>query len=176
MFKWLTNLFNRQPSNERADRNHPTLALEREIQSLRLDLEEKNRAIARLQADLDRQRDGADAQVEQAVQAQIERLAADVAAPVAQLLTQTHLVEVKGRPVQAKDILSVARRLVHALEDQGLTLEESVGATTSFDPARHEPLSAHSDLQPGQPVLVRFVGVAYHGRRLRKAGVEKVGG
>lgn len=176
MFKWLTNLFNRQLGDERADRNHPTLALEREVQTLRLDLDEKDRAIARLQADLDRQRDGADAQVEQVAQARMERLFADVAAPVAQLLTQAHLVEVEGRPVQARDILSVARRLVRALEDQGLTLEESVGESAPFDPARHEPLSAHNDLQPGQPALVRFVGVAYRGRRLRKAGVERAEG
>jgi hypothetical protein len=64
---------------------------------------------------------------------------ADVAAPVAQLFTQAHLLEVEGKPVQAKDALAVAKRLVRALE----------------------------------AVVVRFAGVSYRGRLIRKAGVEK---
>jgi molecular chaperone GrpE (heat shock protein) len=71
-------------------------------------------------------------------------------------------------------VLTVARRLVRALEDNGLTVEGSVGERVPFDPDHHEPLSADVSLQAGQMVVVRFVGVAYRGKLLRKAGVEQV--
>ena len=58
--------------------------------------------------------------VTEAVQAQVEQLLADAATPVAQLLTQAHLLETEERPVQAKDALAVAKRLVRTLEDHGL--------------------------------------------------------
>ena len=130
--------------------------------------------MANLKEELERQRSGASARVDEAVQAQMERLLADAAAPVAQLLTQAHLLEVEGKPVQARDVLAVAKRLVRTLEDNGLTLEGSVGETTPFDPNRHEPLSADASPAEGQPVVVRFVGVAYQGKLLRKAGVGTV--
>ena len=152
------------------------LALEREAQGLRLELAERDRMVANLKGELERQRGGESARVGEMMQTRMERLLTDVATPVAQLLTQKHLLEVDGKPVQAKDILVVASRLVRALEDEGLTLECSVGETVSFDPNRHEPLSTHAALTPGQQVVVRFVGVAYQGKLLRKAGVEKVSG
>jgi molecular chaperone GrpE (heat shock protein) len=122
---------------------------------------------------LERQRGGESARVAEAVQEQVERLLSDAAAPVTQLLTQAHLLEVEGKPVQAKDVLAVAKRLVRALEDNGLTLEGSVGETVPFDPNRHEPLSGDAALMPGEAVVVRFVGVSYQGRVIRKAGVAK---
>lgn len=148
------------------------LELEREAQNLRLELKERERVVANLKGELERQRSGASDRVAEAVQAQVEQLLADAAAPVAQLLTQAHLLEVEGKPVQAKDVLAVAKRLVRTLEDNGLTPEGSVGETVPFDPNRHEPLSADASLKPGQPVTLRFVGVAYQGKLLRKAGVE----
>jgi molecular chaperone GrpE (heat shock protein) len=168
--KWLNALLDKKPPEGTAA-DERTLALEREAQDLRLKLEELERALANLKRELERQRSGAG----EAVQAQMERLLADAAAPVAQLLTQAHLLEVEGKPVQAKDVLAVAKRLVRALEGSGLTLADSVGQTVPFDPNRHEPLSAAFAPQPGQSVVVRFVGVAYQGKLLRKAGVEKAG-
>ena len=142
------------------------------MQGLRLELEQRERSIANLKSELERQRSGENARITEAVQTAIERLITDVAAPVAQLLTQAHLLEIEGKPVQAKDVLSVAKRLVRALEDEGLKLESSVGETVRFDPNRHDPLGSAA-ISPGQSVVVRIIGVTYCGKRLRKAGVEK---
>ena len=168
MLKRLRELFQRT----RVVTDGRVLELEREAQNLRLELKERERVVANLKGELERQRSGASDRVAEAVQAQVEQLLADAAAPVAQLLTQTHLLEVEGKPVQAKDVLAIAKRLVRTLEDNGLTPEGSVGETVPFDPNRHEPLSADTSLKPGQPVTLRFVGVTYQGKLLRKAGVE----
>jgi molecular chaperone GrpE (heat shock protein) len=167
--QWLNKLFNRQPADQRA------LALERELGRLRLALAEQEERAERLQAALARQQGDAGQQVSTAVAAQTEALLADAAAPVSQLLTQAHLLEVEGRAVQARDVLAVARRLVRLLEDHGLRVQGQVGQTVPFDPDRHEPLSAGAALKPGQPAVVRFVGIRYGERWLRKAGVEPAG-
>lgn len=166
MWEWLDRLLGKKPADERV------LALEQESQRLRLELAEQEKTVARLKQELERQRGGTSVRVAEAVQTQVEQLLADVATPVAQLLTQAHLLEVEGKPVQAKDVLAVAKRLVRTLEDNGLTLEGSVGESVPFDPDRHELLSADVSLKAGQMVTVRFVGVAYRGKLLRKAGVE----
>lgn len=166
MWKRIKSLFSGKPTDERV------VDLEREAQSLRLDLAEQARSAARLKEELERLRSGSSAHVSEAVQAQVERLLSDVATPVVQLLTQTHLLEVEDKPVQAKDVLALVKRLVRTLEDNGLTLMGSVGATAPFDPNHHEPLSSSVSLEPGDRATLRFVGVAYQGRLLRKAGVE----
>ncbi len=169
MWERIRSLFGAKPVDEQvAD-------LEREAQRLRLNLAEQEKLAAQLKQELERQRSGSGAHVLEAVQAQVEPLLSDVATPVAQLLTQAHLLEVEDKPVQAKDVLTVAKRLVRALEDNGLTLEGNVGERVPFDPDRHEPLSADVSPKAGQMVTVRFVGVAYRGKLLRKAGVEQSG-
>ena len=166
MWEWIRSLFGAKPVDERV------VNLEREAQSLRLDLAEQERLAAQLKEELERLRGSASAHVSEAVQVQVEQLLTDVATPVVQLLTQTHLLEVEDKPVQAKDVLALVKRLVRTLEDNGLTLVGSVGETAPFDPNHHEPLSSSVSLEPRDRVTLRFVGVAYQGRLLRKAGVE----
>lgn len=170
----LRRLFGRQESAPTAD-GERTLALEREAQQLRLELQERERQRAQLRAELERQREGVATRLNEGVQASLERLFADASSPVAQLLTQAHLLEA-GKPVQARDVLSVARRLVRVLEDRGLQLVGAAGETTAFDPNRHAPLSAEVSLAAAERVIVRLVGVAHQGKVLHKAGVEKAGG
>ncbi len=74
--------------------------------------------------------------------------------------------------MQVKDVLVVAKRLIRALEDNGLTLTGNVGESVSFDSNLHDPLSDHISLTPGVPVVVKFVGVSYQGKVICKAGVE----
>ncbi|MBV9468158.1 MAG: hypothetical protein JOZ57_02800 [Abitibacteriaceae bacterium] len=157
---------------ETGDRDEHVLALRREAQSLRLELKEREQAAHQLQQELVRQRRGENARVQVAVQTQSERLLADTAAPAVQLLTQAHLLEQGGQPVQVKDVLVVAKRLVRALETGGLMLEGHVGESVLFDPNCHEPLNG--DIQPGQTVVIRFVGASYRGKMLRKASVENL--
>lgn len=164
--KWLVTPQTSQPQS-----NEKLLTLEREIQNLRLELTERDRLIEKLKQQLEQQRTSESNNIDFAVQNQIEQLLTDTAAPVTQLLTQAHLLQ-QGKPVQAKDVLLVAKRLIRSLEDNGLTVVGQVGETVSFDSNLHEPLSASSEVSPGAEVVVRFAGVSYRGKVIRKAGVE----
>jgi molecular chaperone GrpE (heat shock protein) len=147
------------------------LALRREAQDLRLQLEERSRQLTALQKERERQQADQETRAAEAVQAKVERLLAEAAGPVTQLLTQAHLLEAEGKPVQARDVLAVARRLVRVLEEEGLTLDGRPGEQVAFDPNRHAPLAGETQ-SPGAAAVVRFAGVGYRGRVLRKAGVE----
>jgi molecular chaperone GrpE (heat shock protein) len=149
------------------------LMLDREVQSLRLELAEQERSVASLKSELERQRNNQSTYIDEAVRAEIVRLMTGMAAPVAQLLTQAYLLEAEGRPVQAKDVLAIAKRLARVLEDEGLSTEGHVGESVVFDPNRHEPLGGDTSIAPGQAGVIRFVGLRYRGDLVRKAGVEK---
>jgi len=169
MFDWLKRLFGGSGKASQAD----ALALQREAQSLRLELEQRDKTIASLTEQLERQRAGEQARVGESVGAHVERLLSSAAAAVSQLNTQAHLIEAEHKPVKAADVLAVARQLVHVLEDAGLMLTGDPGQTVAYDPDRHEPLAA-AGMARGEEVVVRFVGVTYRGKVLHRAGVEKV--
>ena len=164
--KWLGLSQASQPQSD-----EKLLTLEREIQNLRLELTERDQLIDKLKQQLEHQRTSQSNNIDSAVQNQIEHLLTDTAAPVTQLLTQAHLLE-EGKPVQAKDVLLVAKRLICTLEDSGLTIVGQVGETVSFDSNLHESLSSSTSITPGTEVVVRFAGVSYQGKVIRKAGVE----
>lgn len=144
------------------------LQLEGELQSLRLELADQKKTAAKLKQELERQREGESARL---VAAKLENLLGDVAAPISQLLLQSYLLKVEDKPVQAKDVLAVANRLIRALEDHGLGLDGEVGQKVAYDPNRHEALSADQAFKVGQMVEIRLIGLTYGGRILRKAGV-----
>ena len=164
--KWLGQLQTYQPQSD-----EKLLTLEREIQNLRLELTERDQLIDKLKQQLEQQRTSENNNIDSAVQNQIEQLLTDTAAPVTQLLTQAHLLD-ENKPVQAKDVLLVAKRLIRTLEDNGLTVVSQVGETVSFDSNLHEPLSASNSITPDAEVVVRFSGISYQGKVIRKAGVE----
>lgn len=168
MWKWnlLQQLFGRTSQD-----NNYFLNFEKELQNLRLELTERNQLIDKLKQQLEQQRTSENNNIDSAVQNQIEQLLTDTAAPVTQLLTQAHLLE-EGKPVQAKNVLLVAKRLISALKDNGLTIVGQVGETVSFDSNLHEPLSASTEINLGAEVVVRFAGVSYQGKVIRKTGVE----
>jgi molecular chaperone GrpE (heat shock protein) len=163
MFGWFRRWFGR-------DRDASALDARRDAQALRLELAERDRVIAALTGDLERQRRGEAERVAAAAEAERERLLTAAASPASQLLTQTHLLEVEGKPVQARDMLAVARRLLRYLEDEGLAAEGRVGDTVAFDPDRHEAIGGEPP-ERGRPAVLRLVGITYRGRVLRKAGV-----
>ena len=92
------------------------------------------------------------------------------ASPLSHLHAQLHLAEQGALPPDAP--LKTARHLFRALEAWEVQLEGTLGATEPYDPERHMPLRADNEPRTGQPVIVRFAGVVYKGKRLRKAGVE----
>jgi molecular chaperone GrpE (heat shock protein) len=169
--KWIQRLFGTpaaQPSSQ------DTLELQRALQSLRIELEERHTRMRSLKEDLERLKRSAGGQVEDLVAQRMERFLAAAAAPASQLFTQAHLLEQENRPIDARDVLTVAKRLLRCFHDIGMELDGNVGDTVQFDPDRHEPLSAAASISRGDNVTVRFVAVSHEGRIIRKAGVEQV--
>src|SRR5262249_23611013 len=113
MAGWLQRLLGRTEDGTGAER---LLALGREAQELRLRLKESSDQLTALREECERLRAGESARVAEAVRDRVERLLADAAGPAAQLVTQAHLLEAEGKPVQARDVVAVARRLVRVLE------------------------------------------------------------
>jgi molecular chaperone GrpE (heat shock protein) len=161
---WLDTWLRKKPKPVE-DQTERRLALERDLQSLRLELAERDRQLATSREDLERERNRSTTRITEAMQAQIERVLTDVAAPVSQLLTQTYLLEVENQPVQAKGVLITAKQLVRVLGE--------VGQVVPYDPNYHQPLSDKVALVPGEPVVIKFSGMSYAGRMIRKAGVVK---
>lgn len=168
------NLFSRPaaaPAPAVLDREE-MLSAQREIQSLKMDLEQRDKQIRILEGEIDRMRAGQQKLIEETVAARMEALFTDLAGPGSQILTQADLLENQARSLEARDVLAIARRMVRALERHGVTFEGKIGDPVGFDPNRHTPLNAAVQLRPGQPSVVRFVGARYKDKIIYKAVVE----
>jgi molecular chaperone GrpE (heat shock protein) len=166
MANWLKSLFQKERDTERMQQ------LERENKSLRAMLEDQDRVVANLTTELQKHHKEAEFRVMRSAQAVIEKLMADVAPPVTKLNSQIHVVEEQNRPLNVRDVIAVAKQILGVLQKYGLRLEGYVGELTSYDPDHHAPLKKDALVGQSEPVIVRFVGVAYRGRMLYKARVE----
>ncbi len=175
MKNWLSNLF--PPHGEKISTageapEGEILPLQREVQTLRIELDAREQSIANLKSEVERLRSRQEQLVGETVATKLTGLFSDLAGPASQILTQADLLENQGKPVQARDVLSVARRLVRAIERHGVVFEGKIGEQAAFDPNRHTPISSSSAPQAGQPVTIRFAGVSYQGKIIYKAIVE----
>jgi len=143
------------------------------IQTLRLELTDRDQRIQRLSQEIERLHFAIREQAGEQVYQEMEHLIAETAGPVTQILLQADLVEKQGKNLQSRDILTVARRLVRSLENHGLELVGAIGEKAAFQPDIHAFLSNSESCPPGHPVTVRLVGIQYRGKILRKASVEK---
>jgi molecular chaperone GrpE (heat shock protein) len=169
--KWIDGLKERQ--EQEGAPKEGSLEHDSEAQHLRLELEERERQLELLKNEVTRLRVSTQELTEAACSAQMERLLAESAAPVAQLMTQAYLLDVQGRPLQARDVLAVTRRLVQVLEEQGMQVVGKIGEIQPFDADRHDPMAHGLSIEPGMPVTIRFVGIAYGDHLLKKMGVER---
>ncbi len=170
---WITSLISKLQKTQAAEPDEKSmLALQQERQKLHLELDENQHVISRLRTELERQRLAAEALAIEKFQAKMNRLLIDLAAPAAQMATLLDLAENQGKAVQARDVLVVCKRLLGALKENQVTLEGEMAGVTGYDPNLHEPLDANFSPQIGQPVAIRFPGLAYQGRLIRKAGVS----
>ncbi len=158
---WMKRLF-----GEEAKPSSGALDLRSEVQSLRLEIAERDARIAALEKETDRGKSSVDG----AAESRVARWLESAAAAASQLRTQAHLVQVENKPVQARDILAVARQLLRSLEDAGMEFEGEVGEVVEFDPDRHRPLGEAS-LSRGDRARIRFVAVKLGERVVHKAGV-----
>ncbi len=149
-----------------------SLQSEKEVQSLRIELQERDATIEKLRQEIERLRSRQDELLTELLQNHLGALFSDLSAPASQILTQAFLQEEEQKPVQARDVLFVARRMIRTLEQHGLVFEEKVGEQVTFDPNRHTPIGGGNHPQAGQPVTVRFTGTSYAGKIISKAGVE----
>jgi len=173
MWKWFKNLF-RTSNNASSPDGVRAPGADNDLQSLRLELAGQTKTVARLTAELNRQRDSQTDRIDEGIDAKIEGLITNAAAPVSQLATQAHLLSSEGKPVRAEDVLAVAGQLIRLLEDAGLTLEGAIGGSVPYDTARHSLLGSGQAPVSGVEVVVRFPAVLYRGKVIHKAGVEKV--
>ncbi len=170
MLSWLQQLLRPSPAPPTSE---PTLALQTELQNLRLELKERDQTITTLKQELDRQRQGEQTRLNQTLQSETEQLFREIASPISQILTQAHLLETEGKPVSPQDILTVAKRLIRSLEKKGLTLDGTLGETVPFDANYHQPLNSQQQITQETPVTIKIVGIAYQQKILKKALVER---
>ena len=164
MFGW----FKRKSS----DSSVQLLDLRSEVQKLKIEIQERDKTLARLKDDLSREREARTTQVAESIRDSMEKLMVNAASPVSQLVTQAHLLESQDKPVQARDVISVSKRLIRVFEDAGMKTEGSIGEIASFDPNYHAPLAGDASIKIGDRVIIRLTGVSFNGRIIRKAGVE----
>ncbi len=183
MKNWFSNIL--KPSRDRAAGNpvapvpsslagqpDDLLGLQKEAQALRMDLESSRQSIASLKQEIERLRLRQEQVIAETVDSRLSGLFGELAGPASQILTQADLLENQGKPVQARDVLSVARRMLRALERHGFAFAGQVGEQVAFDPNRHTPMNQAVQPQAGQPVTVRFAGVTYQGKTIYKAIIE----
>jgi molecular chaperone GrpE (heat shock protein) len=173
MIKKLFNRFRAPAQEQPADSAAvDMLSSQSQIQSLRMEREAGEQRIKQLSQEIERLRERQDQMIAETAAARLEALYGELAGPASQVLTQADLLENQGKPVQARDVLAVARRMLRALERHGLVFDGQAGAQVAFDPSRHTPMNNGPVLQPGQMVTMRFAGVLYGGKILYKAVVE----
>lgn len=173
MTSWLRRFFHSAPSPETTSQPSD-LELQNQLARLRLDLQDRDDEIKRLRGDLTRAQEQMDRRAAVEVQNAITRLMEDLAPFIVQMVLQRHLIEVEQKSLQIADLLAVPIRIQQVLEKYGLETFGILGEQLPFEPSRHIPLSSSNLISPGQPVRLRFIGIAYQGKILRKAGVESV--
>lgn len=156
----------------RMDQTADLLALQKEAQALRMDLENREQSIANMKQEIERMRLRQDQMIAETVETRLSGLFGDLAGPASQILTQADLLEKQAKPVQARDVLAVARRMLRALERYGLAFAGQTGEQVFFDPNQHTPINEAAQPKAGQMVTIRFVGVTYQGKTIYKALVE----
>lgn len=152
------------------------LRLERQLREARLEMAQRDRSIERLRAEVGRVRDAAGEDARERGQANVERLVVVIGAPLVQFMTQAHLHRTGTHEVRVGDVLDVATRLVRSLREVGVDMVGNVDEAEPYDPDRHDPLSTLAAPMAGEAIVVRMVGLSYHGRVVRKAGVEPASG
>lgn len=172
MWGWLQRWFGGRRGGPEAT---AFVAQELELQTLRLELHEREQTIAALKEEFERLRRGQSERLTESVHTRLARLFGDMAASVVQLNTQLHLLEQEAKPVEARHLGAVVRRLLGVLQEHGLVFHGGVGNTVRYDPVLHEPLGGSAAPGRGEEVVVRFVGLEFAGHAMRKAGVERRG-
>lgn len=172
MSNWMKNLFSNGDPNPSQGADDDVHALMNQNQTLKMEIAERDRQINQLKDRLDAIENQQTAAGLDRTSARIEAIFHEASSAVSQLLTQAYLLENENKPVQAADILQVARRIIRAMERNGLVIEGQPGSTALYNPSYHSPLTTTTHIAEGQSVTIRLAGISYQGKILSKAGVE----
>jgi molecular chaperone GrpE (heat shock protein) len=160
-------------SAEPSAENERLLGLERDLQSVRLELEETKLLLNATRHDLDLLGRQSDATRAHDVRGQFEKLFQALAGPATQLMAQNYMLNVRGKALKAQDIQASCNRLLGILQNHGLEIQGSIDETVHFDQNFHEPLALGEAVKDGDEVVIRMSGISYHGKVLRRAAVTK---
>ena len=150
-----------------------SLDQQRELQSLRLELAQRDQEIAGLQREIARIRDRSDELAQTTSQAQLEPLLTDLSRLVGLLLALTadRGMSAEDDSAQLANVADIVKQLPQVMQDCGWQPVGHVGEVTVFDPNLHTPLAQDESPKPVQPVMVRWPGGAYAGHVLWRAGI-----
>lgn len=147
--------------------------LDIELQSTRLEFEKERKVFDQVQQDFAYFATIAETATNEEIDRKLEKIFLDISSSVSQLMTQDYLLSKSGKPVQAKDVLSVSTSIVKTLLRHGMETVGKVGEETQFDLNAHEPISVEEAISANENVTIRMVGIAYKGKILRRASVSK---
>lgn len=142
--------------------NERLLDLERELQLVKLELDEHRQLLKVARQDLELHARQSEEAVAREVRGRIEKLFQEIAGSATQLVTQDHMLSVQNKPLKATDIQAVANRLIQTLQNHGLVIQGKIGDTAVFDKNLHQPLSSDEDIKDGEEVIVRMSGISNH--------------
>ncbi|WP_017295442.1 hypothetical protein [Geminocystis herdmanii] len=174
MINWLKKLFSSPTVTSNDESSEKIITLETKLQQLKLELVDRTHTINSLQQKLQRQEEKESIQLQEKILGEKEKLFNQIASPISQLITQKYLLEVEEKPVQAKDILLVVKRLINVFEMEGLTFIGEVGEITNFEPNYHQSLNSNIDINRGDKVIIKIVGISYQNQVIKSSIVEKV--
>lgn len=147
------------------------LSLRSRIQTLKMDLEERDQKIARMRQEFAHLQSQAATDRAGAGSAELAGLAKRLAPILSQLPTLRALHE-SGKEVRTTDLFTLFAKLEKQLAETGLQPVGTVGETCPFDPRFHQRMSG-SDVNDGVQVRVRFIGYRFQETVLLKAMVSK---
>lgn len=172
MFAFIRDLF--KSKEELKEARKRILELDSTLQTLKLEMQEQDRLLKQVRNDVDLADRKSESTVKVMYEQQMEALAKDLASPMVQLKTQQHLSA--QRQIQAKDVLTIAMRLLQSVESLGVKLEGQIGDEVAFDSTIHEGLSIYDESpRDGVPVKISMPGVSYNTRVIRKISVIPIG-
>ena len=147
------------------------LTLSSRIQALEMDLEERDRQIAKMRQDFEIQRQQAESDRSGAGAAELTALAKRLAPYLCQIPTMRSLND-EGKEVRAADLFTLFGKLEKVLAEAKIRAIGTVGDVAPFDPRLHQRMSG-SDISDGNLVRVRFVGYFFGDTILTKAMVSR---
>lgn len=176
MINWLKQLFSSSNSQtiSNDESSDKILSLETALQQLKLEVKEKQNTINNLQTELKLQQKKESQQLENKITSEKQNLFNEIASPLSQLITQKYLLEVEAKPVKPQDIFLIIKRLINIFEKEDLSLIGTVGEVTNFDPNYHQSLNSNVDINIGNKVIIKIVGISYQNQVLKRSIVEKV--